>query len=63
MENREAILMEIKKQDIPFDALSERQQKALLASVSMKCIYEPMPEAVSKSYKILEKDIQDAKQK
>lgn len=58
MENREAILTEIKKQGIPLDALSERQQKSLLASIAMKWIYEPLPEAVSKSYKILEKDIQ-----
>ncbi len=58
MENREAILTEIKKQGIPLDALSERQQKSLLASIAMKWIYEPLPEAVAKSYKILEKEIQ-----
>ncbi len=63
MENRDAILLEIKKQGIPLDVLSERQQKSLLASIAMKWIYEPLPDAVSKSYKILEKEIQATPQK
>lgn len=63
MEKKEAILAEIKKQGIPLDALSERQLKSLLASIAMKWIYEPLPDAVSKSYKILEKEAQCANQK
>lgn len=60
MENREAIVAEIKKQGIPLDVLSERQQKSLLASIAMKWIYEPLPDAVSKAYKIFEKEVQSS---
>lgn len=63
MENKEAMIAEIKKQGISFDALSERQQKSLLASIAMKWIYEPLPDAVAKSYKILEKEGQVSIQK
>lgn len=63
MQNKEAILTEIKKQGISFDALTERQQKSLLASIAMKWIYESLPDAVSKSYKILEKEVQNATRK
>lgn len=58
MYSKEDILSEIKKQGIPLDALTERQQKSLFASISMKSIYEALPDAVHKSYKVIEKEIQ-----
>lgn len=55
--SRESIISEIKKQGLPFDELTERQQKALLVNISMKMIYEPITKAVSDSFKPFEKEL------
>lgn len=57
MNSKELIMNEIKKQNLPYEALSERQQKALLASISMKMIYEPLPKAVKECFKPFEKEL------
>ncbi len=55
--SKEVILNEIKKLNLPYEALSERQQKSLLASIAMKMIYEPLTKAVIECFKPFEKEL------
>lgn len=57
MYSKEEILLEIKKQSLPFDDLTDRQQKALLASIHMKVIYEPLAKAVVECFRPFEKEL------
>lgn len=57
MSSKEKILKEIMKQGLPYDALTEKQQKALLASINMKMIYEPLAKAVIECFKPFEKSL------
>lgn len=62
MESKEAVIAEIKRLKLPIEDLPEHELKSLIISARMKSVYEPISEAVLKSYQTIRRqlDIQKA---
>lgn len=56
MISKELVIEELISQGIAYEALSLQLQKALIVSIRMKAIYDPLPVAVQKSYAELVKN-------
>lgn len=57
MISKEAVIAEIQRLELPIDDLPEHELKALIVSARMKSVYEPLTDAVTKSYETIRKHL------
>lgn len=57
MVTKEAVLAEIMRLELVIDDLPEHELKSLIISARMKSVYEPLTDAVLKSYETIRKHL------